>query len=121
MGCLRVVVRAIGTLAGLLAIYCFKWAVYQWQMAGAAQQQGDHVGENIHSTSADESLQFGLAFGALAVVMWVGSFFLRRRSSRQGAVRQARCPNCEANLPESEVRDGWCESCGKRLPPTLRP
>jgi hypothetical protein len=28
----------------------------------------------------------------------------------------AKCPNCAANLPASEIADGWCETCGKRLP-----
>ena len=28
----------------------------------------------------------------------------------------ATCPMCDANLFPSEIRDGWCESCGKRLP-----
>jgi hypothetical protein len=28
----------------------------------------------------------------------------------------ATCPNCDAELPASEIADGWCETCGKRLP-----
>jgi hypothetical protein len=26
------------------------------------------------------------------------------------------CPSCNAVLPEHEVADGWCESCGKKIP-----
>jgi hypothetical protein len=26
------------------------------------------------------------------------------------------CPFCQAVLPTQEVVDGWCETCGKRLP-----
>jgi hypothetical protein len=28
----------------------------------------------------------------------------------------AKCPNCDATLPASELAEGWCETCGKRLP-----
>jgi hypothetical protein len=27
------------------------------------------------------------------------------------------CPNCDARLGEPEQLDGWCETCGKALPP----
>lgn len=27
------------------------------------------------------------------------------------------CPHCHAALSPTELTDGWCESCGKRLPP----
>jgi uncharacterized protein YjeT (DUF2065 family) len=30
-----------------------------------------------------------------------------------------RCPVCDASLPRQEAADGWCESCGKRLPLAL--
>jgi hypothetical protein len=26
------------------------------------------------------------------------------------------CPNCNAHLPPQEGTDGWCETCGKKLP-----
>ena len=32
-----------------------------------------------------------------------------------------RCPNCDAVIPAGEVAGGWCESCGKKLPPSLAP
>jgi hypothetical protein len=28
-----------------------------------------------------------------------------------------RCPNCEATIPPQEVAGGWCETCGKKIPP----
>jgi hypothetical protein len=27
-----------------------------------------------------------------------------------------RCLHCGSTLPEREITDGWCDSCGKRLP-----
>ncbi len=30
------------------------------------------------------------------------------------------CPSCKATLPAQEVIDGWCDACGKQLPPALR-
>jgi hypothetical protein len=30
------------------------------------------------------------------------------------------CPKCSAGLSPQEVADGWCEACGKKLPPALR-
>ena len=30
------------------------------------------------------------------------------------------CPNCDAAVPAREVEGGWCEGCGKRLPPFAR-
>jgi uncharacterized membrane protein YtjA (UPF0391 family) len=30
------------------------------------------------------------------------------------------CPKCAACLSPQEVADGWCEACGKKLPPTFR-
>jgi hypothetical protein len=32
-----------------------------------------------------------------------------------------KCPNCNATLSASDVAGGWCESCGKKLPPSLAP
>jgi hypothetical protein len=32
----------------------------------------------------------------------------------------ATCPNCKADLPPQEVIDGWCETCGKKLPAFVR-
>ena len=32
-------------------------------------------------------------------------------------MKSVTCPNCRAVLPPQEIADGWCESCGKRLPP----
>src|SRR3954468_890845 len=32
------------------------------------------------------------------------------------------CPNCKATMPAEEAAAGWCEACGKKLPPfALRP
>ncbi len=31
------------------------------------------------------------------------------------------CPNCGATMPPQEIADGWCETCGKRLPAYLTP
>src|SRR5690348_5368403 len=28
----------------------------------------------------------------------------------------ATCPHCDAILPPQELADGWCETCGKRIP-----
>jgi hypothetical protein len=30
------------------------------------------------------------------------------------------CPFCGANLPPGELAEGWCETCGKKLPASLR-
>ncbi|MGL4551056.1 MAG: hypothetical protein ACRC33_07705, partial [Gemmataceae bacterium] len=30
------------------------------------------------------------------------------------------CPHCDSRLTGPERRDGWCESCGKRLPSFAR-
>jgi hypothetical protein len=30
------------------------------------------------------------------------------------------CPNCNVAVPAREVKDGWCENCGKRLPTFAR-
>ncbi|HEY8504001.1 MAG TPA: hypothetical protein VIL46_05425 [Gemmataceae bacterium] len=30
------------------------------------------------------------------------------------------CPYCEIVLTRQEVADGWCETCGKKLPPNFR-
>ena len=30
------------------------------------------------------------------------------------------CPHCQAGLSLAEANDGWCESCGKRLPPSVQ-
>jgi hypothetical protein len=27
------------------------------------------------------------------------------------------CPTCDATLPAEEIAEGWCETCGKRIPP----
>jgi len=32
----------------------------------------------------------------------------------------ATCPFCNAGLPPQEVVEGWCEACGKKLPPFVR-
>lgn len=32
----------------------------------------------------------------------------------------ATCPVCNASLPPQEVIDGWCETCGKKLPLYIR-
>jgi hypothetical protein len=32
-----------------------------------------------------------------------------------------KCPSCNATLPASDIAGGWCESCGKKLPPSLAP
>ena len=29
------------------------------------------------------------------------------------------CPTCNAALPQKELADGWCETCGKKIPPFL--
>jgi hypothetical protein len=29
------------------------------------------------------------------------------------------CPYCDAALTVQETADGWCETCGKRLPPAV--
>src|SRR5947209_1953428 len=26
------------------------------------------------------------------------------------------CPSCEATLSQGELTDGWCETCGKKIP-----
>lgn len=31
-----------------------------------------------------------------------------------------RCPHCNAELPDREIAEGWCDSCGKRLPLSYR-
>jgi hypothetical protein len=30
------------------------------------------------------------------------------------------CPSCQVVLPPQEVADGWCENCGKQIPPYVR-
>jgi hypothetical protein len=30
------------------------------------------------------------------------------------------CLHCNALVPESEIAGGWCETCGKKLPESLR-
>lgn len=32
-----------------------------------------------------------------------------------------RCPNCDLVLGTKELADGWCDSCGKQIPPYLLP
>ena len=29
------------------------------------------------------------------------------------------CPRCHVILPAGEIESGWCENCGKKLPPTI--
>src|SRR5262245_10183661 len=29
------------------------------------------------------------------------------------------CPSCDAHLTRREAGDGWCEACGKQLPPAV--
>ncbi|MBY0228726.1 MAG: hypothetical protein K2W96_05545 [Gemmataceae bacterium] len=31
------------------------------------------------------------------------------------------CPHCDARLAPAEARDGWCETCGKKLPSAAVP
>jgi hypothetical protein len=33
----------------------------------------------------------------------------------------ALCIHCDAALTPRDLADGWCDSCGKRLPTTIRP
>lgn len=30
------------------------------------------------------------------------------------------CPHCQAALPEREIIEGWCETCGKKVPSWVR-
>lgn len=30
------------------------------------------------------------------------------------------CLHCEANVSTSEILDGWCENCGKKIPPSMQ-
>jgi hypothetical protein len=30
------------------------------------------------------------------------------------------CYACDATVSESEIRDGWCDACGKRLPASFQ-
>lgn len=30
------------------------------------------------------------------------------------------CPNCQTLLPPQAIEDGWCETCGKKIPDGLR-
>lgn len=30
-----------------------------------------------------------------------------------------KCPSCEAVLSAAELSDGWCETCGKKVPPDI--
>jgi hypothetical protein len=30
------------------------------------------------------------------------------------------CPHCQTGLSLAEAADGWCDSCGKRLPPSVQ-
>lgn len=30
------------------------------------------------------------------------------------------CHHCSSSLPETELAEGWCGSCGKRLPSTFK-
>ena len=30
------------------------------------------------------------------------------------------CIHCEANVSASEILDGWCENCGKKIPPSMQ-
>lgn len=32
-------------------------------------------------------------------------------------MKSVTCPNCSRVVPPQEVAGGWCEACGKRLPP----
>lgn len=32
----------------------------------------------------------------------------------------AKCPHCAAGLPAKDIAEGWCDSCGKRLPSTIQ-
>jgi hypothetical protein len=37
----------------------------------------------------------------------------------ESAMSTVPCPYCNAGLRRTEVADGWCESCGKKLPPRI--
>ena len=30
------------------------------------------------------------------------------------------CLHCDANVSTSEILDGWCENCGKKIPPSMQ-
>lgn len=30
------------------------------------------------------------------------------------------CLHCEANVSTPEILDGWCENCGKKIPPSMQ-
>jgi hypothetical protein len=32
-----------------------------------------------------------------------------------------KCPHCNATPPAREVAEGWCDTCGKRLPSNFAP
>ncbi len=31
-------------------------------------------------------------------------------------LKTIKCPSCDVVLPDQELDDGWCESCGKKIP-----
>jgi hypothetical protein len=49
-----------------------------------------------------------------------GSLFRSIRTGTGATMTPSRCPKCDALLSPQEVTDGWCETCGKKLPATLR-
>jgi hypothetical protein len=30
------------------------------------------------------------------------------------------CLHCDANVTTAEILDGWCENCGKKIPPSMQ-
>ena len=30
------------------------------------------------------------------------------------------CLHCDANVSTPEILDGWCENCGKKIPPSMQ-
>lgn len=30
------------------------------------------------------------------------------------------CLHCEANVSTQEILDGWCDNCGKKIPPSMQ-
>jgi len=45
-----------------------------------------------------------------------GSSKERKTMNAQLHLDRTICPVCEARLSRSEIVDGWCEACGKKLP-----
>jgi hypothetical protein len=43
----------------------------------------------------------------------------RRRHSETANMSAISCPYCDVIVPAKEIDDGWCENCGKKLPPSF--